>query len=83
MKPECYGEEGSSRDSSQIPFEELMDGFDIYFNEFYDDMNELSETICYQEFGSDRLPGSQNLRTVIGKRDYAVLSMDKEDGQEG
>ena len=83
MKPECYGEEGSPRDISLVLFEELLDEFDIYFTEFYDEMNESSETICYQEFGSDRLPDSQNLRTVIGKRDYAVLGVDKEDGQEG
>ena len=82
METECYGEEeGSPQDISQIPFEDLMDEFNVYVTDFYDELNEQSETTCYQEFGSDEIEDIRKLRTIIGKRFYAVPCTDE--GDEG
>ena len=40
----------------------------IQVPDFYDQLNETSETVCYQEFGSSHLSDIQKLRTLIGKR---------------
>lgn len=83
MEPECYGEEDASpQNITQIPFENLLDEFFVYVTDFYDQLNEKSETICYQEFGSDKLSDIQKLRTIIGKRFFAVPYTDETDGEE-
>ena len=83
MEPECYGEEDSSpQNITQIPFENLLDEFFVYVTDFYDQLNEKSETICYQEFGSNKLSDIQKLRTIIGKRFFAVPYTDESDGEE-
>ena len=56
----------------QIPIEGILDEFSVFVTDFYDELNETSETICYQEFGSTDLKDIQKLRTLIGKRFYAV-----------
>ncbi len=77
MEPECYGEEDASpRNLTQVPIEGILDEFSVYVTDFYDQLNEESETLCYQEFGSSSLEDIQKLRTVIGKRFYAVPYMD-------
>ncbi|MDE7220560.1 MAG: hypothetical protein K2O45_13230 [Oscillospiraceae bacterium] len=81
MEPECFGEEDASpRNLTQIPIEGILDEFFVYVTDFYDQLNEKSETLCYQEFGSNNLEDIQKLRTIIGKRFYAVLYMS--DGEE-
>ena len=52
----------------------------VFVTDFYEQLNETSETICYQEFGSFDLADIQKLRTLIGKRFYAVPYM--ENGEE-
>lgn len=77
MEPECYGEEDASpRNLTQVPIEGILDEFFVYVTDFYDQLNEKSETLCYQEFGSSSLEDIQKLRTLIGKRFYAVPHMD-------
>ena len=77
MEPECYGEEDASpRNLTQVPIEGILDEFFVYVTDFYDQLNEESETLCYQEFGSSSLEDIQKLRTLIGKRFYAVPYMD-------
>lgn len=81
MEPECYGEEDASpRNLTQVPIEGLLDEFNLFVTDFYEQLNETSETICYQEFGSFDLADIQKLRTLIGKRFYAVPYM--ENGKE-
>ncbi len=81
MEPECYGEEDASpRNFTQVPIEGILDEFDLFVTDFYEQLNETSETICYQEFGSFELADIQKLRTLIGKRFYAVPYM--ENGEE-
>ena len=82
MEPECYGEEDASpRNLTQVPIEGILDEFNLFVTDFYDQLNETSETICYQEFGASDLEDIKKLRTLIGKRFYAVPYMG-EDGEE-
>ena len=70
MEPECYGEEDASpRNITQI---------NLFVTDFYEQLNENSETTCYQEFGSLDLEDVKKLRTLIGKRFYAVTYTDEE-----
>lgn len=83
QEPEQYGEEdGSPQYISQVPFEDILDRFDVWVSDFYEQINAQSKTICYQEFGSDRLENIQELCTLIGKRIYAVPYTDPEDEEE-
>ncbi len=82
MEPECYGEEDASpRNITQIPIEGILDEFNLFVTDFYEQLNENSVTTCYQEFGSLDLEDVKKLRTLIGKRFYAVAYTD-EDGEE-
>ena len=79
MEPECYGEEDASpRNLTQIPIEGILDEFNLFVTDFYEQLNENSETTCYQEFGSLDLEDVKKLRTLIGKRFYAVTYTDEE-----
>lgn len=82
MEPECYGEENASPSNlTQIPIEGILDEFNLFVTYFYEQLNQSSEIICYQEFGSLDLEDIKNLRTLIGKRFYAV-PYTGEDGEE-
>ena len=73
MEPDCYGEEGGCpQDITQTPFEDILDNFSVFVTDFYEDLNQASDSICYQEFGSWKIADIRNLRTLIGKRFYAV-----------
>ena len=81
QEPECYGEEeGCPKYISQVPFESLLDEFSLFVTDFYEPLNEKSESICYQEFGSGEIEDIRRLRTIIGKRVYA--SPYEKDGEE-
>ena len=83
MEPERYCEEDASpRNITQIPFECLLDEFSVYVTDFYDSLNEESETVCYQEFGASDLANIQKLRTIIGKSFYAVEKEDYDEDDE-
>ena len=73
MEPDSYGEEGGCpQDITQVPFEDILDRFLVSVTDFYDDLNQASQVTCYQEFGSDEMEAIRKLRTLIGKRFYAV-----------
>ena len=83
MEPERYCEEDASpRNITQIPFECLLDEFSVYVTDFYDSLNEESETVCYQEYGASDLANIQKLRTIIGKSFYAVEKEDSDEDDE-
>lgn len=83
MEPECFGEEDASpRNLTQIPMEGILDEFHLFVTDFYEQLNETSETVCYQEFGSFDLEDIQKLRTLIGKRFFAALYTEEESGEE-
>ena len=81
MEPDSYGEEGGCpRNITQVPFVSILDDFFVSVTDFYDALNQTSEAACYQEFGSDNIEDIRKLRTLIGKRYYAVPY--EEDGEE-
>lgn len=81
MEPERFGEEAASPSNlTQAPIEGILDEFNLFVTDFYEQLNRTSETICYQEFGSFNLQDIQKLRTLIGKRFYALPYI--EDGEE-
>ncbi len=83
FEPERYGEEEASpQDMPQVPIEGILDEFGVFVTDFYEQLNETSETICYQEFGAFDLEDIQKLRTLIGKRFYAVPYISERDGEE-
>ena len=83
MEPDSYGEEdGSPRNITQCPFESILDEFLVFVSDFYDELNKKSESLCYQEFGSPHIENIRNLRSIIGKRAYAVPYIDDDDGEE-
>lgn len=84
MEPEQYGEEdGSPRNITQVPFEELLDDHMLFITDFYEDLNEASEVTCYQEFGATDIEDIRGLREIIGKRYYAVpYTVTRADGTE-
>ncbi len=67
------GEEASPQHIPQYPLEDLLDKFFVHVNDFYDELNKNSETICYQEFGGSDIENIRELRTIIGKRVYIIL----------
>ena len=72
-EPSSYGEEGGSpQNITQCPLEDILDEFLVYVTDFYDELNAKSDVICYQEFGSANIEDIRNLRSIIGKRVYAV-----------
>lgn len=82
MEPDCYGEEGGCpQDITQIPFESILDDYSVFVTDFYDALNRDSARTCYQEFGSWEIGDIRNLRSLIGKRFYAVPC--QEDDPEG
>lgn len=81
LENDRYGEEdGSPRFIPQVPLEGLLDEFGLFVTDFYEDLNNASETVCYQEFGSPEIEDIRKLRTLIGKRFYAEPY--EEDGEE-
>ncbi len=83
MEPDQYGEEDASpRNMTQVPIEGILDEFGVFVTDFYEALNETSATTCYQEFGSNRVEDIQKLRSILGKRFYAVPYIGEEDGEE-
>lgn len=81
LEPERYGEEdGSPKYIPQVPFEGLLDEFNVYVTDFYEELNKASDSVCYQEFGSFGIEDIRKLRTLIGKKFYAEPF--EEDGEE-
>ncbi len=83
MEPDQYGEEGGCpQDITQIPFEDILDHYSVYVTGFYGELNQASALTCYQEFGSSSIQDIRNLRTLAGKRFYAVPCNGEDGGPE-
>ena len=68
-----YDEGDSPKYISQYPLEDLLDRFHVHISDFYDDLNNISEKECYQEFASSKIENIENLRSIIGKHVYNLL----------
>ena len=68
-----YDEGDSPKYISQYPLEDLLDRFHVHISDFYDELNNISEKECYQEFASSKLENIENLRSIIGKHVYNLL----------
>lgn len=66
QEPEL-GEGNSPRDISQYPLEDILDQFNVYISDFYEDLNNQSSDDCYLEFCSNSLESIRNIRALIGK----------------
>ena len=51
---------------------DLSENYFVYVSDFYDQLNEESDSLCYLEFGSPDIDDVRNLRTVIGKHVFNV-----------
>lgn len=81
MENDRYGEDdGSPKYLPQVPIEGLLDEFNVFVTDFYEDLNNASVSVCYREFGSFELEFIRKLRMLIGKRFYAEPY--EEDGEE-
>lgn len=74
-----YEAEATPQYIPQTPLEDLLDEFGLFVTDFYEAENEASEVTCYQEFGSSDIKDIQKLRTLIGKRFYAIDDPENED----
>ena len=76
QEPE-YDEGEDASDISQYPLEDILEKFNVFVSDFYDDINVETSQICYQEFASRDLEDIQNLRSIIGKH---VYNLEDDDG---
>ncbi len=72
QEPELYEGDDSS-DISQYPLEDILDEFTCYISDFYDELNDGTSNVCYQEFASTVSDDLKNLRGIIGKHVYNKL----------
>lgn len=69
QEPEL-GEGETPKNISQIPLEGILDMFSVFVTDFYDNYNNESECICYQEFGAFKLENIRELLKIVGKHVY-------------
>ena len=87
MKEDCFvaslkfiqepelGEGDSPKNISQYPLEDILDKFGVVVQDFYEDLNDVSDEICYLEFSSPYIESIQKLLGIVNKHVY-----NKEDG---
>lgn len=69
------GEGDSPKNISQYPLEDILDKFGVVVQDFYEDLNDVSDEICYLEFSSPYIESIQKLLGIVNKHVY-----NKEDG---
>ena len=77
QEPEL-GEGSSPAEISDYPLEDVLDRFYCHISDYYTEINEQSEQICYLEFGSPELVDVVGLRSIIGKHVYTQKEGDNE-----
>ena len=74
-------EEGKdSTDISQYPLEDILDKYNVYISDFYNENNAHATPKCCLEFCSSCEKNIRNLRSIIGKHVYCKTIID--DGTE-
>ena len=65
-----FNEGDSPKNISQYPLEDLLEEYNVWVSDHFDDINDGSERLCYLEFASYELENIEKLRTIIGKHVY-------------
>ena len=69
QEPEL-GEGASAADISQYPLEDLLDRFNVYVSDFFDEINVPESQTCCLEFCGKTPEDIRQLRSIIGKHVY-------------
>ena len=76
QEPE-FEEGDSSANISQYPIEDILDQFGVYVSDFFDDLNNGENNICYYEFSSPNKKDIIKLKkSIVGKHVYNKLKGD-------
>lgn len=80
QEPE-YEEGENAADISQYPMEDILDEYNCWTADFYEELNKESSKTCYHEFAFRALEDARRLQEIIGKHVYNKTVPD-EDGEE-
>lgn len=75
LEIDCYGKNENTKEDNiipEIPFECLLDNFNLWVSDFYDELENKEKNKIYIEFASDNLENIIKLREIIGKRAYVI-----------
>ncbi len=72
-----FDEGENSLNISQNPLEAILDTYEVFISDFYENLNDGSSTTCYLEFSSFSLSDLQHLKNIIGKHVYIKKSIIK------
>ena len=64
------GEGTDPRNISQYPLEDILDKYGVWVSDFYEKMNNKSQSTCYLEFAGNTKDTVLELREIIGKHVY-------------
>lgn len=70
VQEEEYGEGVDSSDISQYPVEDICDRFFCYISDFYPELNDGRDNVCYLEFASNDIEDVRSLLTITGSHIY-------------
>lgn len=65
-----FGEGNSSKNISQYPLEDILDKYYVSISDFYNELNDGSNNICYLEFEGLDLEDIMTLKEILGKHVY-------------
>lgn len=65
-----YGEGTKPSDISQDPLEDILDKFCVAVNDFYEEENSNSPSLCYLEFMGTEMDDIKELLSIVGKHVY-------------
>lgn len=65
-----YGENTDSTLIAQYPLEDILDIFDVYISDFYNEFNTNDSNVFYLEFASPSIDNIKSLNQIIGKHIY-------------
>lgn len=72
-----FDEGENSLNIAQNPLEAILDTYEVFISDFYENLNDGSSTTCYLEFSSFSLSDLQRLKNIIGKHVYKKKSIIK------
>lgn len=72
-----FDEGENSLNISQNPLETILDTYEVFISDFYENLNDGNSTTCYLEFSSFSLSDLQRLKNIIGKHVYIKKSIIK------